>query len=114
MAGAKDLAGGNEHKQHHRERIYTHVMPLDHLCCPLLVLEELHQVVIEDFIEKPGLACTTPLGYPIQSESVWGVRDANGEVCTMLPRWRTSRSSQVQPPRWHMSLQWTSCLHSIA
>ena len=48
MAGAKDLAEGNEHKQRRGERMYAHVVPLDRLRRPLLVLEERVEVEVFD------------------------------------------------------------------
>ena len=68
MAGAKDLAEGNEHKQRRRERIHAHVIPLDRLHRPLLVLEEQHQVVIEDFVDEL-LVLLAPLHLAVQCET---------------------------------------------
>ena len=68
MAGAKDLAEGNEHKQRRRERIYAHVVPLNRLRRPLLVLEELHEVPVEGLIDE-FLVLLAPLDLTVQSEA---------------------------------------------
>ena len=68
MAGAKDLTECNEHKQRQRERMYAHVVPLDHLRRPLLVLEELQEVPVEGLIDE-FLVLLTPLDLTVQSEA---------------------------------------------
>lgn len=68
MAGAKDLTEGNEHERRHRESIYAHVVPLDHLCRPLLVLKELHEVRVEGLIDE-SLVLLAPLELAVQTEA---------------------------------------------